>query len=97
MRKKHLGRWQPYTWAQYYDNVKHFCLGLLKLGLKPGVKFLVVGDKDVVILKAIHAPSIEEFDDLIARARKQARKAGMKRSDISKAVAKSRGRKNRDR
>jgi AbrB family looped-hinge helix DNA binding protein len=61
-----------------------------RLGLKPGSQFVVVGDKDVVILKAIAPPTMEDFDDLIAAARSQARKAGMKRSDILKALAKAR-------
>lgn len=64
-----------------------------RLGLKSGDKFLVVGDRDVVILKSISAPSIDEFDDLIAKARKQAEAVGMKRSDIAETVAKYRGRK----
>ena len=64
-----------------------------RLGLKPGSKFVVVGEKDVVILKAISSPSMEEFDALIAEARKHAKHKGMKRSDISAAVAKVRGHK----
>ncbi len=61
-----------------------------RLGLKPGDKFLVIGDKDVLILKALSAPSMNEFDDLIKEARKQAKLAGLKRSDIARAVVKSR-------
>lgn len=62
-----------------------------RLNLKAGDKFLVVGSKDVVILKSISAPSMDEFDDLIKEAHTQAERTGMKRSDISSAVAKSRG------
>lgn len=62
-----------------------------KLKLKSGAQFIVMGDKDVVILKSISPPSIDEFDDLIAEARRQARKAGMNRSDIVSAIAKVRG------
>jgi AbrB family looped-hinge helix DNA binding protein len=61
-----------------------------RLGLKTGDKFLVMGDKDVVILKALTNPSLEEFDDSIKTARKQAKEAGLKKSDIAKAVTKSR-------
>jgi AbrB family looped-hinge helix DNA binding protein len=61
-----------------------------RLGLKTGDKFLVMGDKDVVILKTISNPSIDEFDALIRVARKQAKAAGLKESDIRKAIAKSR-------
>ena len=62
-----------------------------RLGLKAGSKFVVVGDKDVVILKAISPPSIEEFDEFIAEARRQARQAGIKSADIKNAIAKVRG------
>ena len=64
-----------------------------KLGLKAGAQFVVVGEKDTVILKAILPPSMEEFDQLIAKARQQAAKAGLKRADIAAAVAKARGHK----
>jgi len=47
----------------------------------------------VVILKAISAPSMKQFDNLIAQARQQARKSGLKKSDIDATVAKVRGRK----
>jgi AbrB family looped-hinge helix DNA binding protein len=62
-----------------------------RLGLKAGSQFVVVGDKDAVILKAISPPSMKEFDDLAKEARRQARLAGLKRSDIAAAVAKARG------
>ena len=64
-----------------------------RLGLKAGSQFVVVGDKDTVILKAISPPSMEGFDDLIAEARRLSRRAGMKRSDINAAIAKARERK----
>ncbi|MGB9299954.1 MAG: AMP-binding protein, partial [Anaerolineae bacterium] len=44
MRHKHYGIWQPYTWEDYYLNVKRLALGLLSLGLEPGDKVLIVGD-----------------------------------------------------
>ncbi|HUF08397.1 MAG TPA: AbrB/MazE/SpoVT family DNA-binding domain-containing protein [Rhodothermales bacterium] len=61
-----------------------------RLGLKAGSQFVVVGEKDTVILKAISPPSMEEFDNLIAEAKRQGRRAGMKRSDITAAIAKAR-------
>ena len=64
-----------------------------KLGLKAGSQFVVVGEKDTVILKAILPPSMEDFDHLIAKARNQAAKAGLKRSDIAAAISKARGHK----
>ena len=62
-----------------------------RLRLKPGAQFVVVGENDVVILKSIAKPSMMEFDSLILRARRQAKTAGMKRFDISTAIAKVRG------
>jgi long-chain acyl-CoA synthetase len=44
MRHKHLGIWQPYTWKDYYLNVKYLALGLISLGLEPGDKVLIIGD-----------------------------------------------------
>jgi len=64
-----------------------------QLNLKPGAKFVVVGDKDVVILKNISPPSLDDFEDLIAVARKKGKEAGLKSSDIKDAVSKARGKK----
>ncbi len=44
MRYKHYGIWQPYTWKDYYLNVKYLALGLLSLGFEPGDKALIIGD-----------------------------------------------------
>lgn len=64
-----------------------------RLDLKEGAQFLVVGDEDVVILKVVTPPNMDEFDALIKQARKQAKEAGLKPKDVSSAVAKSRARK----
>ena len=61
-----------------------------RLKLKAGSQFVVVADKDVLILKSIFPPSMNEFDELIKEASKQ---AGIKRSDIKAAIAKARGKK----
>ncbi len=61
-----------------------------RLKLKTGTQFLVVGDNDVVILKNITPPSIEEFGELIAKARKIGKKVGLKKTDIRKAIMKVR-------
>jgi len=44
-----------------------------QLNLKPESQFVVVGDKDVVILKNISPLGLNEFDDLIAEAHTLAR------------------------
>ena len=64
-----------------------------KLNLKEGAQFIIVGNKDVLILKTIVEPALDEFEMLIQEARLQARQAGLKRTDIGNAVAKARVRK----
>jgi len=64
-----------------------------RLGLEEGVQFVVVGEGDVVILKTITPPSMDIFDNLIRKAREQAKASGMKRSDVTKAIARARTRK----
>lgn len=46
MRKKRFGIWQEYTWNDSYDHVKHFCLGLVSLGLKRGETVCIIGEND---------------------------------------------------
>ncbi len=44
MREKEFGIWQPFTWKEYYDHVKYFCLGLVSMGLKKGDTISIIGD-----------------------------------------------------
>jgi AbrB family looped-hinge helix DNA binding protein len=62
-----------------------------QLNLRAGAQFVVVGEKDVVILKNITSPSLDEFDDLIDKAREEGKRAGIRRSDIGDAILKVRG------
>ena len=64
-----------------------------RLNLHTGSQFVVVGENNVVILKAITPPAITDFDAIISKARSQAKSAGLKRSDIKEAVAQTRKRK----
>ena len=64
-----------------------------KLKLKAGSQFVVLGEDDVVILKAISPPSVGEFNGLIAEVRRQAKAAGLKRSDIAEAITRVRAKK----
>lgn len=64
-----------------------------QLSLEAGSRFVVVGDKDVVILKRIAAPVLSEFDNLIRQARSQAGSAELKKSDIGRAIQQARGKK----
>ena len=62
-----------------------------RLGLKTGAQFVVMGDRDVVILKTIAAPARNEFAAIAAKARREARLAGLQVSDIARAVRTIRG------
>ena len=64
----------------------------MRMGLTAGAQFIVVGEGDVVILKTIAAPSMDDFEGIINRARGQARAAGMKPADVRKAIAAVRAR-----
>ena len=61
-----------------------------RLGLREGTQFVVVGEGDVVILKSISPPVMEEFDELVRRARGAARKAGMRPADVRRALSRAR-------
>jgi len=60
------------------------------LKLTEGNQFVVLGEKDVIILKIIMPPSMKNFDHLIAQARKQAGRSEIKKSDIQKIIKKVR-------
>ena len=70
MRHKHYGIWQPYTWEDYYLNVKYLALGLLSLGCKPEDKVLIIGDNAPqwyfaeLAAQAIHGVSVGVYSDL---------------------------------
>jgi AbrB family looped-hinge helix DNA binding protein len=63
-----------------------------RLGLEPGAQFVVLGDDDVVILKLIQTPDLAEFEQLTARARKAAKRAGLKKGDVDEAIREVRSR-----
>ena len=70
MRYKHNGIWRPYTWKDYYINVKHLALGLLSLGFEPGDKVLIIGDNAPqwyyaeLATQANHGVSVGMYSDL---------------------------------
>jgi long-chain acyl-CoA synthetase len=71
LRHKRYGIWQPYTWKDYYLNVKHLALGLLSLGFEPGDKLLIIGDNAPewyyaeLAAQAGHGASVGVYADLI--------------------------------
>ena len=62
----------------------------LRLGLKAGVQFVVVADRDVVILKVLDPPALGEFSSLVAEARQAAKRSGLRQTDVSTAITKVR-------
>ena len=44
LREKEFGLWQSFTWQDYIDHVRYFCLGLVSLGLEKDDKIAIVGD-----------------------------------------------------
>ena len=64
-----------------------------RLGLKAGAQFVVLGDRDVVILKVIQTPDMAQFDEIVQRARKAAKRSSLKKQDIARAVQRVRNRK----
>lgn len=57
-----------------------------EMGLEPGSEFVVVGEGGTVLLKVTEPPSMREFDEIVAEARKDARLAGLRESDIAEAI-----------
>ena len=64
-----------------------------QLKLKSGSQFVVLGKDDVVILKAISSPSVDEFDTLITEARRLGKEAGLNKSHVTASINRVRGRK----
>ena len=58
----------------------------LSMRLKEGDQFVVIGQGDTVILKAITPPSMDEFPGLMKEAALQAKKVGMKQREVSAAI-----------
>lgn len=63
-----------------------------QLGLGPGTHFIVVAERDVVVLKRLTPPAMTEFSALLSRARAVAKSTELKRGDIPRAIAKVRRR-----
>lgn len=61
-----------------------------RLGLGAGTQFVVTGEGDVVVLKKLNPPSMADFDEIIATARRQARTAGLTKAHVRTAIRKTR-------
>jgi hypothetical protein len=62
--------------ANWFTAEHLITLGQRGHGLEPGVEFVVIGEGDAIVLKAIRPPSMREFDRVMARARQAARPSG---------------------
>jgi len=58
--------------------------------LREGSRFVVLYHGDAVVLKIISEPSKEELQAMLDKVRSQVRKAGLKKSDLDKAIGKVR-------
>jgi long-chain acyl-CoA synthetase len=44
IREKKMGIWQNYSWAEYYERVKHLCLSFISMGLMPGDRVSILAE-----------------------------------------------------
>ncbi len=63
-----------------------------RMGLTGGSEFVVIESGGAIVFKAVSEPGGVGLKKRITRARAQAGKAGLKRSDIRKAILRVRGR-----
>ena len=64
-----------------------------RLGLEEGAQFVVVGEGDVVVLKALKPPKMKDVRALLRRAEKSAHEVDLKQSDVERAIREARGKK----
>lgn len=64
-----------------------------RLGLEAGAQFVVVGEGDVVVLKALKAPRMADFKRLLDRAQESAVSAGLTEQDVQGAIREVRAKK----
>jgi AbrB family looped-hinge helix DNA binding protein len=60
------------------------------LSLEVGAQFVVMGDGDTVVLKRIGVPAKSELRAMLSKVRSQARRAGVKPSDVGDAIRRAR-------
>jgi len=64
----------------------------VQFGLSAGTQFVVLAQRDVMILRAITPPPMDEFSELIAAVRRAARRIGMQKSAMAAATVRVRSR-----
>jgi len=58
-----------------------------RLGLQPGAQFVVIGEGDVVVLKTLKPPQLEELKPLLDKVQKAAEAAGVTPEDVERVIA----------
>jgi AbrB family looped-hinge helix DNA binding protein len=64
-----------------------------RLGLEAGAQFVVVGEGDVVILKALQPPKMADLKQLLDKAQRSATAAGVTQKDVDQAIREARAKK----
>ena len=64
-----------------------------RLGLETGAQFVVVGEGDVVVLKALTAPEMSDFEGLLDRAQASAKEVGLTPEEVAEAIREVRSQK----
>ena len=58
-----------------------------RLGLEPGEQFVVIGEGDVVVLKILKPPKLEELKPLLDKVQRAAEAAGVTPEDVERVIA----------
>ena len=61
-----------------------------EMGLRAGTPFVILSSARAIVLRPVEAPSMEEFDSLIRKARTQARRARVRPAEVLAAVRRAR-------
>ena len=63
------------------------------MDLRPGEKFIVVEMGDTLMFKRLQAPSMEEFNKMLAKSHQHAKKHGLTEKDMWDAIKRARTKK----
>lgn len=61
-----------------------------QMGLTQNEKFVVVCNKDTILLKKVTPPSFDNFDELIQKTREFAKKNNITKKDLDSAIKRAR-------
>lgn len=57
-----------------------------RLSLAAGSQFVVIGEGDTIVFKALKAPPLKKFRALVAKAEKMAKQTGFKKADLDQII-----------